>query len=103
MTILEHIQRPVIQRILNEIGEKVTPYLKSSVVKFSDNSYKEPFSSFKDDKNNTITVWFSEYKLDCYEVEFSVNGDSMQKFETTTAHYFKILSTVIEIINKSVS
>ena len=45
MTILEHIQRPVIQRILNEIGEKVTPYLKSSVVKFSDNSYNNHFAS----------------------------------------------------------
>jgi hypothetical protein len=39
-------------------------------------------------------------KDDEYEAEYSVNGDSFQKFTPTLSHYFKILSTVIEVVNK---
>ena len=100
MTILEFKQRPVIQRILSEIGQKVEPYLKQDMVKFTKNTYEEPSFTFKDDESNKIEVRFVDAGKGVQEAEFLVNGDSFQKFKTSTKHYFKILSTVIEVVNK---
>ena len=100
MTILEFRQRPTIVKLLNEIGQRVEPYLGRDQITFEENMHGELHFEFDDHESNKIDVKFIEstYKNgNVYDVDFSVNNDSYQKFKTS---YFKILSTVIEVVNK---
>lgn len=100
MTILEYKNSITAKRILSEIGELVTPYVTKGDIKIEENEHGEPSFKFEDDQGNSIEVLFTHIKGTSYEAEFSVNKNSFQDFKTTTAHYFKILSTVIGVINK---
>jgi len=84
---------------LQEIGERVPPYETDFV--FS-NKPGIIYTSFKDDQNNTIRVQFhsTSTKTKSYEVEFDINGYSKEAFKTNMKHFFKIISTVVEIINE---
>lgn len=99
MTILEFRQRPKVQKILLEIGQRVVPYVRENNITFKDTD-EEPYFEFDDEKGNRVKVFFQDAGKGVQEVEFSVNGDSFQNFTTTTSHYLKILSTVIEVVNK---
>lgn len=102
MTITEYKQKPNIQKLITEIGQRVEPYVKREQIKFQENVHRELHFEFDDHEGNKIDVKFLEsvYKSgSVFDVDFSVNNDSYQNFKTTMGHYFKILSTVIEVVN----
>lgn len=100
MTLKEYKQTPSTVKILSEIVEPVPPYIKKENIEIEEDSEYGDYSfSFKDEFDNNIKVTFTEYNDNCFEAEFSVNGDAYDGIKTTMSHYFKILSTVIEIIN----
>jgi hypothetical protein len=59
-------------------------------------------TEFNDDQRNRIRVKFHRFKQgsDSFEVEFDVNGHSGEAFKTDTKHFFKIISTVVQVINE---
>jgi hypothetical protein len=86
------------QKLL-EIGQLVQPY-------DTDFSFVEKgidiLTYFRDDHQNRIDVMFYRFKegSESFEVEFTVNGYSGEAFKTDTKHFFKIISTVVQIINE---
>ncbi len=99
--LLEHWQNNETKSrlLLREIGQLVIPYTRKFNFKHGDGSIE---TVFKDDMSNSIDIIFHQHwgsNVYRYEVEFTVNGDSMQNFKTTTSHFFKIISTVIYSIN----
>tara|TARA_R110000868_G_scaffold358790_1_gene620510 strand:- start:14 stop:496 length:483 start_codon:yes stop_codon:yes gene_type:complete len=84
---------------LLEIGQLVQPYEKD--FKFINDGINI-LTDFKDDKNNDIKVMFHRFKEDSesFEVEFMVNKQSGEAFKTNTKHFFKIISTVVQVINE---
>jgi uncharacterized protein YpbB len=86
------------QKLL-EIGQLVQPYDKDFIFTESGNSI---MTEFNDDQRNRIRVKFHRFKegSDSFEVEFDVNGYSGEAFKTDTKHFFKIISTVVQVINE---
>jgi uncharacterized protein YpbB len=86
------------QKLL-EIGQLVQPYDKDFIFTESGNSI---MTEFNDDQRNRIRVKFHRFKQgsDSFEVEFDVNGYSGEAFKTDTKHFFKIISTVVQVINE---
>jgi hypothetical protein len=86
------------QKLL-EIGQLVQPYDKDFIFTESGNSI---MTEFNDDQRNRIRVKFHRFKqgFDSFEVEFDVNGHSGEAFKTDTKHFFKIISTVVQVINE---
>jgi hypothetical protein len=86
------------QKLL-EIGQLVPPYTKNFIFDETENMVR---SDFKDDKKNNISVRFHKHKKgsDSFEIEFNVNGFSGEAFKTDQKHFFKIISTVIQVINE---
>ena len=86
------------QKLL-EIGQLVQPYDKDFIFTESGNSI---MTEFNDDQRNRIRVKFHRFKQgsDSFEVEFDVNGHSGEAFKTDTKHFFKIISTVVQVINE---
>ena len=86
------------QKLL-EIGQLVQPYDKDFIFTESGNSI---MTEFNDDQRNRIRAKFHRFKQgsDSFEVEFDVNGYSGEAFKTDTKHFFKIISTVVQVINE---
>jgi len=84
---------------LFEIGQRVQPYEKDFV--FIEKGI-DILTEFKDDQKNNIQVVFHRFKegSNSFEVEFTVNGFSGEAFKTDTKHFFKIISTVVQVINE---
>lgn len=103
MTILEFKNIPSTIKILSEIGDPVPPYITKDKIDIKDDSdYGDYSFTFKDQFDNSIKVCFicTDINNQSFEVEFMVNGNSVKALDTNISHYFKILSTVIEVINK---
>jgi len=86
------------QKLL-EIGQLVQPYEKDFLFNEKGNMV---YADFKDDQRNNISVRFHRFKegSNSFEVEFAINGFSGEAFKTDTKHFFRIISTVIQVINK---
>lgn len=86
------------QKLL-EIGQRVQPYEKDFIFDEIGNTIR---AKFNDDQQNRIMVKFHRFKegSDSFELEFDVNGFSGESFKTDTKHFFKIISTVIQVINE---
>jgi hypothetical protein len=89
------------QQQLKEIGQRVSPYTKN----FNWEQEKDTVHvAFTDDidKTNEIDVYFhpTDLKNKVYEIEFNVNKYSGKAFKTDTSHFFKIISTVVEVIEQ---
>jgi hypothetical protein len=86
------------QKLL-EIGQLVKPY--HTDFNFDESGHNIS-TMFKDDQENTIEIQF--YRLDKnsngFEIDFMINGNSVEAFKTSTKHFFKIISTVAHAINK---
>lgn len=84
---------------LQEIGQRVTPYDTNFF--FSINS-SDVRTDFRDEFKNEIKVIFHRFKpnSESYEAEFTVNGNSGESFKTDLKHFFKIISTVVQVINE---
>lgn len=99
--LLEHWQKNRVTRrvLLKEIGQLVVPYTRDFIFKQDSGFIK---TNFEDDQSNEIVIMFHQHwgsKVPRYEIEFSVNGFSVQSFKTSIKHFFKIISTVIYCIN----
>ena len=86
------------QKLL-EIGQLVQPYVKDFNFNKDGNTI---YTNFKDHQQNDISVKFHRFKegSDSFELEFTINGYSGEAFKTDTKHFFKIISTVIQVINE---
>jgi hypothetical protein len=86
------------QKLL-EIGQLVKPYDTDFLFTESGNTI---MTEFNDNQKNRVRVKFHRFKegSDSFEVEFDVNGHSGEAFKTDTKHFFKIISTVVQVINK---
>jgi hypothetical protein len=86
------------QKLL-EIGQLVQPYDTNFLFSESGNTI---MTDFNDDQKNRVRVKFHIFKegSNSFEVEFDVNGYSGEAFKTDTKHFFKIISTVIQVINE---
>ena len=86
------------QKLL-EIGQLVQPYDTNFLFSESGNTI---MTDFNDDQKNRVRVKFHRFKegSNSFEVEFDVNGYSGEAFKTDTKHFFKIISTVIQVINE---
>lgn len=86
------------QKLL-EIGQLVQPYEKDFLFSEKGNMV---YTDFRDDQRNDISVRFHRFKEGStgYEVEFTVNNRSVEAFKTDLKHFFKIISTVIQVINE---
>lgn len=84
---------------LQEIGQLVQPYENNFLFQEKPNVI---YVDFKDHEKNLIDVLFHRFKEDSdnFEVEFMMNKKSGEAFKTDTKHFFKIISTVIQIINE---
>ena len=84
---------------LREIGQLVKPYQVNFKFDKEGNTIS---TNFYDEKNNIIDVYFhkQDYKTPTYEVEFNVNKYSDKAFTASTSHFFKIISTVVKIIEQ---
>ena len=84
---------------LQEIGQLVQPYDKDFIFIESGNAI---MTEFNDDQRNRIRVKFHRFKegSDSFEVEFDINGHSGEAFKTDIKHFFKIISTVVQVINE---
>ncbi len=83
---------------LREIGQLIKPY-KTSFTWLKSLSFIS--TSFDDEFNNEIEVLFHKFSpnSNIYEVEFMVNKNSMEAFNTDLTHFFHIISTVIHTLN----
>jgi hypothetical protein len=86
------------QKLL-EIGQLVQPYDTNFLFSESGNTI---MTDFNDDQKNRVRVKFHRFKegSNSFEVEFDVNGYSGEAFKTDTKHFFKIISTVVQVINE---
>jgi hypothetical protein len=86
------------QKLL-EIGQLVEPY--ETDFHFSEKG-NMIYVDFKDHERNNISVRFHRFKegSNGFEVEFTINNHSVEAFKTSVKHFFKIISTVIQIINE---
>jgi hypothetical protein len=86
------------QRLL-EIGQRIQPYEKDFI--FTEKGI-DILTEFKDDQRNNIQVIFHRFKEGSmgFEIEFTVNNRSVEAFKADTKHFFKIISTVIQVINE---
>lgn len=86
------------EQIFVEIGQLVQPYTNDFIFVEKGNTIK---TEFYDDQNNIINVKFHRFKQgsNSFEIEFDINGFSGEAFKTETKHFFKIISTVIQVIN----
>jgi len=84
---------------LQEIGQLIKPYQNKFKFEEKGNSI---FTRFNDDQTNQIRVFFHRFKtgVNSFEVEFDINNQGVEAFKTTTKHFFKIISTVIAVINQ---
>lgn len=84
---------------LQEIGQLVQPYYTN--FKFTERG-NTISTNFIDDQQNDIDVLFHRFKegSESFEVEFTVDGYSGEAFKTETKHFFKIISTVVQVINE---
>jgi hypothetical protein len=87
------------QKLL-EIGQLVSPYQSS--FDFENRNAMMIRTDFRDDQGNNIEIRFHKFKhrSNSFEVEFMVNGFSAEAFKTSTKHFFKIVSTVVQAINQ---
>jgi len=87
------------EKKLQEIGQLVQPYDKDFIFIESGNAI---MTEFNDDQRNRIRVKFHRFKegSDSFEVEFDINGHSGEAFKTDIKHFFKIISTVVQVINE---
>jgi len=83
---------------LQEIGQLVQPYETNFTFQGNDTIMTE----FNDGGGNMIRVKFHRFQQgsESFEVEFDVNGFSGESFKTDTKHFFKIISTVVQVINE---
>jgi hypothetical protein len=86
------------QKLL-EIGQRVQPYEKDFLFSEKGNMV---YTDFKDEQQNDISVRFHRFKegSNGYEVEFTINNQSVEAFKTDLNHFFKIISTVVQVINE---
>jgi len=86
------------QKLL-EIGQLVKPYETNFYFNEKGNMV---YADFKDDQSNNISVRFHRFKegSNSFKVEFAINGFSGEAFKTDTQHFFKIISTVVQVINE---
>lgn len=86
------------QKLL-EIGQRVQPYEKDFLFSEVGNAIS---TNFRDDQQNNVNVIFHRFKQgsNSFEVEFTVNRFSGEAFKTETKHFFKIISTVVQVINE---
>lgn len=86
------------QKLL-EIGQLVQPYDTDFTFTERGNTIS---TDFEDDQKNRVRVKFHKFKeeSDSFEVEFDVNGHSGEAFKTDIKHFFKIISTVVQVINE---
>jgi hypothetical protein len=86
------------QKLL-EIGQRVQPYDTDFL--FGEKG-KMVYTDFRDEQKNEISVRFHRFKegSNGFEVEFTVNNRSVEAFKTDTKHFFKIISTVVQVINE---
>ena len=84
---------------LQEIGQLVKPYDSNFIFNEIGNMVR---SDFRDDQKNDISVRFHRFKEGStgYEVEFTINNQSIEAFKTDLKHFFKIISTVVQVINE---
>jgi hypothetical protein len=84
---------------LQEIGQRVQPYEKDFAFSEVGNTIS---TKFRDDQQNDVNVMFHRFKEGStgYEVEFTINNQSVEAFKTDLKHFFKIISTVIQVINE---
>ena len=84
---------------LQEIGQRVQPYDSNFSFTEIGNMIR---SDFRDDQRNDISVRFHRFKegSNGFEVEFTINNRSVEAFKTDMKHFFKIISTVIQVINE---
>jgi hypothetical protein len=84
---------------LQEIGQRVQPYDSNFIFNEVGNMVR---SDFRDDQKNDISVRFHRFKegSNGFEVEYTVNNRSVEAFKTDMKHFFKIISTVIQVINE---
>jgi len=88
-----------VEQKLLEIGQLVQPYETDFLFTERGNTIS---TDFEDDQKNDIDILFHRFKegSDSFEVEFTVNGYSGEAFKTDTKHFFKIISTVVQVINE---
>jgi hypothetical protein len=86
------------QKLL-EIGQRVQPYEKDFLFSEKGNMV---YTDFRDEQQNDISVRFHRFKegSNGYEVEFTINNQSVEAFKTDLNHFFKIISTVVQVINE---
>jgi hypothetical protein len=86
------------QKLL-EIGQRVQPYDTDFLFGEKGNMV---YTDFRDEQKNEISVRFHRFKegSNGFEVEFIVNNRSVEAFKTDTKHFFKIISTVVQVINE---
>lgn len=86
------------QKLL-EIGQLVQPYEKDFLFSEKGNMV---YTDFRDEQQNDISVKFHRFKegSDSFELEFAINNHSVEAFKTDLKHFFKIISTVIQVINE---
>lgn len=84
---------------LLEIGQTVQPYEKDFMFSEKGNMI---YTDFKDDQKNNISVRFHRFEKgsNSFEVEFTINGFSGEAFKADIKHFFKIISTVVQVINE---
>jgi hypothetical protein len=84
---------------LVEIGQRVRPYDTDFWFNEKGNTI---YTDFRDEQKNEISVRFHRFKEGStgFEVEFTVNNRSVEAFKTDTKHFFKIIFTVIQVINE---
>jgi hypothetical protein len=84
---------------LLEIGQTVQPYEKDFMFSEKGNMI---YTDFKDDQRNNISVRFHRFEKgsNSFEVEFAINEFSGEAFKTDTKHFFKIIPTVVQVINE---
>jgi hypothetical protein len=84
---------------LYEIGQRVQPYDTDFLFGEKGNMV---YTDFRDEQKNEISVRFHRFKegSNGFEVEFTVNNRSVEAFKTDTKHFFKIISTVVQVINE---
>ena len=85
---------------LQEIGQRVSPYTTN--FNWNQRSNGQVAVEFDNEQDNTISVYFHpvDIKHGIYEIEFNVNRYNSKAFKTSTTHFFKIISTVVEVVEQ---
>jgi 5-hydroxyisourate hydrolase-like protein (transthyretin family) len=87
---------------LKEIGQRVKPYSTNFNWVIDGNLIK---TEFTDENKHLIEVFFHpvDIKNKIYEIEFNIDKYSSQAFKTSSSHFFKIISTVVEIVEQFIN